>query len=93
MSEKQYAIVRVDDNFIDVIIELQTLEKVERYQKIKIDYGDTKEQLIRKVAQAIQRKYFDTKLLNKKGAKFTLNMAQREYKELAKEIVEFLGVE
>ena len=52
-------------------------------------YGDTKEQLIRKVAQAIVKRYFK----NFSGSKFCIDIMYREYLEVAKEIVEFLGVE
>lgn len=51
-------------------------------------YGDTKEQLIRKIAQAIVKRYFK----NFSGSKFCIDIMYREYLEVAKEIVEFLGV-
>lgn len=57
--------------------------------KIKKNYGDTKEQLIAKVKQAIERivqqRYIEVNYRNFKMSYTT--------KSLAKEIVEFLGVE
>lgn len=76
--QKRYSIVRVDSN----VYCLRNFEK--HYCSCKCDscydYGDTKEQLIRKVAQALE-------LCMKKGYR-TITL-----EEYAKFIVEFLGVE
>ena len=76
---KRYAIVRVDDAK-EGIKWLDILDEIVKKRKIIIDYGDTKEQLIRKVAQVLRTKYWT----DKKDA---------TWEDLAKEIVEFLGVE
>lgn len=86
MTEKRYAIVRVDDNwcpnaFDNISMEFICSNKTNTRSKKNCKncrYGDTKEQLIRKVAQVIKRKSL-------KGAIWE--------SDLAKEIVEFLGVE
>ena len=86
MSEKRYAILRVDnkcpDEFekIDVQFICRNLSCYEGKECYKNFYGDTKEQLIRKVAQALKQQMF---LLD----------VYEDYKEAAKNIVEFLGVE
>lgn len=78
---KRYAIVRVDKGGCST----QLLERCLDYKKpyIQCDecYGDTKEQLIRKVAQVI--------------CKYTFlgSLVKRYAYTIATEIVEFLGVE
>ena len=63
--------------------------------KVKKDYGDTKEQLIKKVAQVIFLKKIKAlnkicrEILSKKDSK----RIYEKCLEIAKEIVEFLGVE
>lgn len=88
---KRYAIVRVDDKCID---EVESRIRIKcnnecffnelkcPYDKI---YGDTKEQLIRKVAQVI-RKRTDNGII----VRYREDSISAE--EIAKEIVEFLGV-
>lgn len=51
-------------------------------------YGDTKEQMIKKVVQVMLRRF---KRMYK-GKFITVEMAEKQYLEVAKEIVEFLGV-
>lgn len=61
--------------------------------KMKENYGDTKEQLIRKVAQIIKRVTNDGYVVAyKKFGTGYINTALNT-KDVAKEIVEFLGVE
>ena len=86
---KRYAIVRVDDDYKHICP--SAFEKVDDSSFCKLairkggscnvcPYGDTKEQLIKKVAQALE-------LCMKKGYR-TITL-----EEYAKFIVEFLGVE
>lgn len=59
-------------------------------------YGDTKEQLILKIAQVMLRKFIANYLINgvkPKLADEQIQIVYKNYLELAKEIVEFLGVE
>lgn len=95
MNKKRYSIVRVDkdyylnscpagfeeinNDFVCSYKKSKTLNNLSTNCK-NCRYGDTKEQLIRKVAQALE-------LCMKKGYR-TITL-----EELAKEIVEFLGVE
>ena len=81
MSEKRYAIVRVDNNCPPIKMFCSD-RKIDCKNCL---YGDTKEQLIRKVEQII-------------GIRFARNyrfgvLVDEIKKGLAKEIVEFLGVE
>ena len=85
---KRYAIVRVDgkcpDEFekIDVQFTCRNLSCYAGKECYKNFYGDTKEQLIRKVAQVFSME------------KIIVAKTLDEYKyKLAKEIVEFLGME
>ena len=90
---KRYSIVRVDgkcpDEFekIDVQFTCRNLSCYAGKECYKNFYGDTKEQLIRKVAQ----------ILFKNAPKETYQPRYIEQREkilkVAKEIVEFLGVE
>lgn len=87
MPNKRYAIVRVDDNWCPSVFDNISMEFIcSNKTNIKSEenckncrYGDTKEQLIKKVAQALE-------LCMNKGYR---TITSEEY---AKEIVEFLGV-
>lgn len=88
MEEKRYSIVRVDDK-CPIIEDLGYCDDVLCDDcKFKENYGDTKEQLIRKVVQALLRRF---KRIYK-GKFITVEMARKQYLEVAKEIVESLGV-
>lgn len=97
--QKRYAIVRVDRNcpFVVEDIEHKDCEKIFNCDEFwndelcskKCNYGDTKEQLIMKVVQAMLIRF---KRIYK-GKFITVEMARKQYLEVAKEIVEFLGVE
>lgn len=96
MTEKRYAIVRVDGEFSCPSqyesIKDEYVCKGGCYPKRscnngKVLYGDTKEQLIRKVAQIRFKQ--EIKYGSKDMLKTFYNMCYRQ----AKEIVEFLGVE
>ena len=85
---KRYAIVRVDnkcpDEFENIKIDYicRNISCYQGKECSKKFYGDTKEQFEKKVAQALKintEKYYGEKEL--------------DYELLAKEIVEFLGVE
>jgi hypothetical protein len=98
MKNKRYSIVRVDiynpcclEN-----IECKVDAEICHKGKCPYNYGDTKEQLIKKVAQKIfedeNRTWVDTfgeEYLLKKY----INMNKEKSLKLAKEIIEFLGVE
>ena len=80
--KKRYALVRVD-NLCPMAVEEKFSCIRKTCKKCEDNYGDTKEQLIRKINQAIFRvldNYYG------KGKDFDLKI-------LGKEIVEFLGVE
>ena len=92
MNKKRYAIVRVDDksdNNCKNCEMLYTNDNGNNDCRLRIGasflcdrYGDTKEQLIRKIAQVFSME------------KIIVAKTLDEYKyKLAKEIVEFLGVE
>ena len=81
MSEKRYAIVRADMRCPYGLEETFCSNDCHRCRLGYGYYGDTKEQLVRKVAQVMQQK-----------AGLYRNIYEIDY-ELAKEIVEFLGVE
>ena len=97
MSKTRYAIVRV--NFvcpntyegISYKFVCQNNGPIKNFQCEKCRYGDTKEQLIRKVAQVLFKKFMKTNS-RFKGLK-KIQVAKRLAYKLAKEIVEFLGVE
>ena len=87
--EKRYAIVRVDDRCpVENEEEIYLVDRVvmfpcfldKRLSCKNCRYGDTKEQLIRKVAQALE-------ICMNKGYRTITS------EEFAKEIVEFLGVQ
>lgn len=97
---KRYAIVRVDHSYCPIIEESGKgcycpQDKDRNFYcadcKTFKNYGDTKEQLIKKVAQVINRFIIPQRLINS----FDREMLMKNYqlnKKLAKEIVEFLGV-
>lgn len=85
---KRYAIVRVDDDYKHICP--SAFEKVDDSSFCKLairkggscnvcPYGDTKEQLINKITTALRRTW--------------LNEDNQSFREVAEEIVEFLGVE
>ena len=92
MAEKRYSIVRVDNkcplNVEDSFYCFEYLQK-DKCKKCKEIRGEAKEQLIKKVAQVMLRRF---KRIYK-GKFITVEMAEKQYLETAKEIVEFLGVE
>lgn len=90
--EKRYAIVRVDDRCpVENEEEIYLIDRVKMFPCFldkrlsckNCRYGDTKEQLVDKVAQVLMR------YITRKGR--TTCTMNRYY--IAKEIVEFLGVE
>lgn len=90
MKNKRYAIVRVENNCPKVFIRRCLTTNIQ----CKDCYGDTKEQLIRKVAQVrlkqkIKRWYGPFL----EPSKLTIEFIYEKCLEEAKEIVEFLGVE
>lgn len=86
--DKKYAIVRVDGQYKPSHFEVNSIEDISQLKLIDQikDYGDVKEQLIRKVAQIRFRQ--ETQYGSKDMLKAIYNMCYRQ----AKEIVEFLGV-
>ena len=98
MKEKRYAIVRVDnscpamlDDFGCIVARNMLHCKCGEDTK---NYGDTKEQLIKKVAQVIKRKLKGGLILRNTKINETYNIQKTiSAKVVAKEIVEFLGVE
>lgn len=99
-GKERYAIVRVDNNcpfYTELVTTKCWIYKNDKSCigfkcKIKKTYGDTKEQMIRKVAQARYRQELKLwwKLFKQEGIKLeaTYERCLRE----AEEIVEFLGV-
>ena len=103
MSEKRYSIVKVDricptepENLsYDQANEMFNCNCGNDENKRCKNYGDTKEQLIKKVAQVLFRRRLDLYKLIWGGVP-SKTEAERYYEvrlEIAKEIVEFLGVE
>lgn len=94
MCQKRYDIIRVDKhcpNWYQKDIDQKFL--CDNQDCTSCDgcrYGDTKEQLVRKVAQVLKRKA-DLSNYNK-GAKFCYNLHFKYCENLAKEIIEFLGI-
>lgn len=102
---KRYSIVRVDDDYKHICP--SAFEKVDDSSFCKLairkggscnvcPYGDTKEQLIRKILQVMMRKYTISYLRTTRQDKINpkhFKSAIDYYLEIAKEIVEFLGVE
>lgn len=81
---KRYAIVRVDGRYEPSHFEVNSIENISELKildEVVKEYGDTKEQLVRKVATALQ-------ICNK-------NRVEKcnQFYFVAKKIVEFLGVE
>ena len=105
MTKQRYAIVRVDINcpkdvcgeedfcFLSKGKTLADMcDHCEFLQEKRI-IGDTKEQLIRKVAQAIKRKLKGGLILRNTKINETYNIQKTiSAKAVAKEIVEFVGV-
>ena len=100
---KKYALVRVCDRNCPIhyegiknsfVCENKELTIGERLQGVNTErcllcrYGDTKEQLIKKIVQVMLRRFKRVY----KGKFITVEMAEKQYLEVAKEIVEFLGV-
>lgn len=86
--KKRYAIVRVDNNWCPFYSDNEF--RVSgfcdgRFECKNCRYGDTKEQLIRKVAQALERTITDGVYV-RFGIPITVE-------KLATDVVEFLGVE
>lgn len=96
MSKKRYAIVRVDNHCPEGLYEniKPNILCPKDGDCEKCNYGDTKGQLIRKVAQAIKRKLKGGLILRNTKINETYNIQKTiSAKAVAKEIVEFLGVE
>lgn len=100
MGNKRYAIVRVDnksDNNCKNCEMLYTNDNENNDCRLRIGatflcdrYGDTKEQLIAKVRQVLEREIQQKHIEVEFDNGFILSLTT---KGLAKEIVEFLGVE
>ncbi|MBR2505397.1 MAG: hypothetical protein IKB70_00445 [Bacilli bacterium] len=96
--QKKYAIVRVDNTWcpnkfenIDNRFVCDSRRKnIKRVHCERCNYGDTKEQLIKKVAQVLIK---DEMKYCKWETKVHKEVCWQNNMELAKEIVEFLGVE
>ena len=96
--KKRYAIVRVDKFCPRDLERNYKLKCIGSLHCDKCDlrkkYGDTKEQTIKKVAQAIERKLKKGLILRNIKINETYNIQKTiSAKAVAKEIVEFLGVE
>ena len=98
MSEKRYAIVRVGTKGKHKVCPMFLENNIEeicigRHICEQCRYGDTKEQMVKKVATAILRTLKDGEVLKyeKFGTGFIKQPVSVEY--LAERIVEFLGVE
>ena len=87
--KKRYAIVRVDNRCPDFFCKYKVMKDELSFScndcNLHKKYGDTKEQLIRKVAQAIKKGTEDRTGNYGYSLKF--------YEPIAKFVVEFLGVE
>lgn len=102
MSEKKYAIVKVQKKcpYYEVIskkclLDFEDCRKECINIKGKFQYGDTKEQLVRKIAQVIFKTKVERYIRVWKCECSEIEKRDR-YKDslvLAKKIVEFLGVE
>lgn len=100
MAEKRYVIVRADRFCPRDLERNYNLKCIGSLHCDKCDlrkkYGDTKEQMILKVAQVMLRKFIANYLMNgvkPKLADEQIQIVYKNYLEIAKEIVEFLGVE
>lgn len=105
---KRYALVRVDGNGscpsgtydgckvnLVCVLEKKRIKVTERNCQNCL-YGDTKEQLIRKVAQVLLQRWLKRYLgefTRPKLASEQIKIFEKNCLEQAKEIVEFLGVE
>lgn len=98
MAKTRYAIVKVNNHcpsrFVDNVKNEYVCKTKQARDGYHLNcngcrYGDTKEQLIMKVVQAMLIRF---KRIYK-GKFITVEMARKQYLEVAKEIVEFLGVE
>ena len=96
--QNRYSIVRVDDRCpVEVEEDIYLTDRIKMFPCFndkrlsckKCNYGDTKEQLIRKIVQVLLRRFKSCY----KGNFITVEMVEKQYLETAKEIVEFLGVE
>lgn len=99
MTEKRYAIVRVDNRCpVEEEEDICLVDRIKMFPCFndkrlsckKCNYGDTKEQLIHKIAQVIKRELKGDFVAGLKDTDFVMNWCIAE--ELAKEIVEFIGV-
>lgn len=99
MIEKRYTIVKCQRKclYYEVIskkclLDLEDCSKECINIKGKFQYGDTEEQLIKKVAQVLTRKYLrDLKCLTYKNSDVIAKDIKSFYKQ-AKEIIEFTRV-
>lgn len=89
MENKRYVIIKTSD--IDVCPICPVIAQSCNNCKVKKDYGDTKEQLIKKVAQVLLKQDLSLKFF--KTSKEKVNAIYEYCLARAKEIVEFLGVE
>lgn len=94
MNKKRYAIVRVD-NTQEGAKWLNLFFEIFKKRKVVVKLGDTKEQLIRKVAQVMFRRKLKLykKIWGGEMGSIERKDIYEQCLELAKEIVEFLGVE
>ena len=98
MNQKRYAIVRVDNKCPDwfekiknsFVCKLKMAEDGFHLDCSNCRYGDTKEQLIRKIEQGIDIGM--KKVFGKELDQAYYNRARENHLIIAKEIVEFLGV-
>ena len=99
---KRYAIVRVDDNCpsghdgckVNLVC-VQDRKNIKEKTCKNCLYGDTKEQLEKKIAQVMLRKWLKGYLgtaMKPKIAQEQIEIVYKVYLGLAKEIVEFLGI-
>lgn len=92
MSEKRYAIVKIQEHFCEahqIVNEGDTICECEINKSCR--YGDTKEQLIRKVQQALFKSVF-TEDLQKAVSIVEQERIYKQYRPMAEKVVEFLGV-
>lgn len=92
---KRYAIVRVDDKCLSDYENIKCPYDYKcakcKFGKLKnYNYGDTKEQLIRKVAQVLLKQDLNCEVFNPSKM---IDVFCKSCLRRAKEIVEFLGVE
>lgn len=103
MSKPRYAIVRVDNRCpVEEEEDVYLIDRIKMFPCFNdkrlscknCRYGDTKEQLIKKVTQAIKRKLKGGLILRNIKINKIYNIQKIiSAKAIAKEIVEFLGVE